>query len=294
MQPHPPPCYGPRVMMTNVKLIGDLLREWRQRRRMSQSDLACDAGITTGHLSCLETGRSLPDGNTILLLAERLGLPLRERNVLLAAAGLAPQFQERRLDESALHVAHAQVDQMLSGHEPNPAFAVDRHWTLIEGNSTLWRMIGGCDPMLMRAPLNVLRLYLHPAGLAPRIANLPQWHSHIIDRLRRQIEFSGDPVLSDLLEEVRDYPVPRAPACEPDQVKDDSVAVMFRLATIDGTLSFFTTTTVFGSAMDITLAELTIESFVPADLQTAAVMRRLASGSARPSGSGVVPPATGG
>src|SRR5712672_251849 len=155
--------------------IGTHLREWRQRRRMSQLDLASEAEISTRHLSFLETGRAQPSRDMVLHLAEQLEVPLRERNVLLVAAGYAPVFAERSLQDPALQAARKAVDLVLAGHEPYPALAVDRHWTLIAANSAVGRLIGGADASLLQPPVNVLRLSLHPKGLAPRIANLAEW-----------------------------------------------------------------------------------------------------------------------
>src|SRR4051794_9082163 len=253
------------MSMTTARPVGDMLREWRQRRRMSQLDLACEADISTKHLSFVETGRSSPSRDMLLHLADRLEVPLRDRNLLLTAAGYAPIFRERPLDDPALAAARSSIDAVLAGHEPNPALAVDRHWTLVAANQALQRLIAGSDPTLMRPPMNALRLGLHPAGLAPRIVNLLQWREHVIARLRRQVEVSGDSVLNDLLEEIRDYPVAPGASLRPDEPEYDGVAIPFRLATIDGILSFFSTTTVFGTPVDITLSELAIESFFPAD-----------------------------
>ncbi|HZG66693.1 MAG TPA: helix-turn-helix domain-containing protein, partial [Herpetosiphonaceae bacterium] len=160
--------------------VGNLLRGWRQRRRMSQLDFACAAGISTRHLSFVETGRSLPSRDMLLHLAEHLEIPLRERNILLIAAGYAPVFPERRLDDPALEAARKAIDLVLAGHAPYPALAIDRHWTLIASNDAVPPLLGGVDPSLLQPPVNVLRLSLHPAGLAPRIANLPEWRAHVL------------------------------------------------------------------------------------------------------------------
>ena len=281
MQLHVRLCYDGLLMMTTIKPVGDLLREWRQRRRMSQNDLACSADISTAYLSCLETGRSPPTRDVVLRIAERLEIPLRERNLLLTAAGFTPSFQERPLADPALVAARAGIDAVLAAYDPYPALAVDRHWGVIAANPSFWRMVAGADPMLMRKPVNLLRLCLHPAGLAPRITNPQQWRAHVIGRLKRQIEGSGDPELSDLLEEILDYPAPPAETGRQDYLADNGVAVPFYVASIDGTLAFLNTTTVFGSAVDITLAELRIEAMLPADAQTAEVMQRLAIEAAR-------------
>jgi len=232
--------------------VGDLLREWRQRRRMSQLDLACEAEISTKHLSFLETGRSTPSRGMVLHLAERLDVPLRARNVLLNAAGYAAVYPERRLDDPAMTAARQAIDLVLAGHEPHPVLAVDRHWCMA-ANRAVAPLIAGVDSMLLRPPVNVLRLALHPAGLAPRTVNLGEWRAHLLERLRQQIDVSGDPVLVDLIAELQNYGTPagsRTHGASPDFA---AVAVPFRLATDIGILSFFSTTTVFGTPVDVTL-----------------------------------------
>ena len=257
--------------------VGNLLRKWRERRRLSQLDLACEAEISTRHLSFLETGRSLPSREKVLRLAERLEVPLRERNVLLVAAGYAPAFPERALADPALQAARKAVDLVLAGHEPYPALAIDRHWTLIAANNAVALLLAGAEPSLLRPPVNVLRLSLHPAGLAPRITNLAEWRSHLLARLRRHIEVTADPVLDELMSELSGYPAPLegARAEGDDNEEYAGVVVPFRLVTEQGILSFFSTTTVFGTPVDITLSELTLEAFFPADAATADTLRRL-------------------
>jgi transcriptional regulator with XRE-family HTH domain len=258
--------------------FGDHLREWRQRRRMSQLDLAVDAEISARHLSFVETGRSQPSREMVLRLAERLEVPLRERNILLAAAGYAPVFSERSLDDPVLEAARRAVDLVLKGHEPYPALAIDRHWTLLAANAAVAPLLTGAAPALLKPPVNVLRLSLHPDGLAPRIANLFEWRAHLVERLRRQVEASADPVLVDLLGELRGYPVPQARGAGSPVGAYGGVVVPFRLATQAGVLSFFSTTTVFGTPVDITLSELALEAFFPADAETAQMLQ----GRARP------------
>lgn len=262
-------------MSNPTRPIGDLLREWRVRRRLSQLDLSCDAEISTKHLSFLETGRSLPGRDMLLHLADRLAVPLRDRNTMLHAAGYAPSYHERSLDDPDFRLARQSIDLILSVHEPNPALAIDRHWTMVAANKSVSNLTAGIDPMLLTPPVNIVRLSLHPAGLAPRIINLVEWRRHIVARLQQQIEVTGDPVLVDLVEEVRDYPLPPGPAGRPPPRDHEIVAVPFRLATVHGALSFFSTTTVFGTPVDITLSELAIESFFPADKATATIMRRM-------------------
>jgi transcriptional regulator with XRE-family HTH domain len=274
-------------MVNSARSVGPLLREWRQRRRLSQLDLACEADISTRHLSFVETGRALPSRDMVLHLSDRLDIPLRERNVLLVAAGYAPVFPERALDDPALRAARRAVDLVLKGHEPYPALAVDRHWTLVAANAPVKRLMGGAAPALLAPPVNVLRLSLHPDGLAPRIANLAEWREHLLARLRHQIDVTADAVLIELFKELRGYP-PAGPgsgnggaagAPPARSTVDDfaGVAVPFRLATEAGVLSFFSTTTMFGTPVDITLAELALEAFFPADAATAEALRATAS-----------------
>jgi transcriptional regulator with XRE-family HTH domain len=264
--------------MSTVRPIGSLLREWRQRRRLSQLDFAVEARISPKHLSFLETGRSQPSREMLLHLATLLDVPLRERNALLLAAGFAPMFKERPLSDPALHAAREAVEQVLKGHEPFPALAVDRHWTLLASNSAVAPLLTGVAAHLLQPPLNVLRLSLHPEGLAPRIVNLAQWREHLLARLRRQIDASADPVLVELLKELSSYPAPAAgaqSAADPSPSAASPIVVPFRLASEAGILSFISTTTVFGTPVDITLAELALESFFPADDKTATVLRQL-------------------
>lgn len=264
------------------KSVGDLLREWRQRRRMSQLQFACDAEISTKHLSFLETGRSQPSRDMVLRLAELLDVPLRERNALLLAAGFAPVFPQRALDDPALALARKAIDMVLKGHEPYPALAVNRHWTLIATNRAVMPIMVDVDPTLLGDDTNVLRVSLHPKGLAPRIVNLFEWRAHVLSRLRHQVDVSGDAILADLYRELRAYPVPDRDASgmterEAGQSHHEyaSMVVPMRINSPHGTLSFFSTTTMFGTPVDVTLSELCIESMFPADVATAEVLRSL-------------------
>jgi transcriptional regulator with XRE-family HTH domain len=261
-------------MARELRTLGDHLREWRQRRRMSQLDLACEADISARHLSFLETGRAQPSRDMLLHLAERLDVPLRERNVLLVAAGYAPMFRERALDDPALSAARAAVDQVLSGHEPFPALAVDRHWNLVAANRAVAPLLAGVASLLMEPPINVLRIALHPEGLAPRTVNFTEWRAHLLARLRRQVELTAEPKLVELLRELESYPAPRrhGPAWR-DSEPAPNIAVPFQLRAAGRVLSFFSTVTVFGTPLDITLSELAIEAFFPADAETAAALR---------------------
>ena len=256
--------------------VGALLRDWRQRRRLSQLDLACEAEISQKHLSFVESGRAAPSREMVLRLAERLEVPLRERNLLLAAAGYAPHFPERALSDPAMQAARAAIDLVLAGHEPYPALAIDRHWHMVAANRAVAPLLVGIeDTGLLRPPVNVLRLSLHPGGLAPRIANFAEWHAHILDRLRRQVEATADPALHDLLAELSALPRPQVRAPTSSQA---GIVVPLRLVLNGGTvLSLLGTTTVFGTPVDVTLSELALECFYPADLATAEVLRAMAS-----------------
>jgi len=261
--------------MNATRPVGNLLREWRQRRRLSQLDFSVEAEISSKHLRFLETGRSHPSREMLLHLAELLDVPLRERNTLLVAAGFAPMFAERTLQDPALQPAREAVELVLKGHEPYPAIAVDRHWTLLASNRAAHHLLAGIDTSLLRPPLNVLRVSLHPDGLAPRIVNLAQWRAHVFARLRRQIELSADAVLVALLAELRDYPGDAASDADARNA-EGSFVVPLRLAAPAGVLSFISTTTVFGTPIDVTLSELALETFFPADAATAAALRHLA------------------
>ena len=269
---------GQRAARGAAKPVGGLLRTWRERRRLSQLELAGVADISARHMSFLETGRSIPSRGMLLRLAERLEIPLRERNALLLSAGYAPMYFERRLDDPALEQAHKAVRLVIEGHHPYPALAIDRHWTLVAANSVLGPLMAGVAPRLLEPPVNVLRLGLHPQGMAPRVVNYTQWRTHTLTRLRQQIAATADPTLVELLAELESYPLVSTPETESkfDDVDYGGVMVPFRLRTDYGVLSFFGTTTVFGTPLDITLAELAIESFFPADPQTAETLARMA------------------
>jgi transcriptional regulator with XRE-family HTH domain len=261
--------------MGQVTAIGEHLRSWRHRRRMSQLDLACEADISTRHVSFLETGRSRPSRDMVLHLAERLEVPLRERNVLLVAAGFAPVFAERPLGDPALSAAREAVELVLAAHEPYPAIAIDRYWTLVASNKASGRVFGEVSPELAQPPVNVLRTALHPDGLAKRTVNFAEWRDHLLAGLRRQVELTADPVLVALHEELLRYPAPRAIGPRPAP-NPAAVAIPLRLMVDGSVLSFLSTITVFGTPIDITLSELAIETFLPADHETAEALRRLA------------------
>ena len=261
------------TVTTAPRGVGDLLRDWRQRRRRSQLDLAVEAEVSARHLSFVETGRSKPSRELLLHLAEHLDVPLRERNALLLAAGYAPVYPERPLDAGDMAPVRAALDKILAGHEPFPAVIVDRHWDLVAANGPAFAVLtDGVSPQLLEPPANALRVSLHPDGLAPRIANLAEYSAHLLTRLRREIDLSGDVRLAALHDELRQYPgVDDGSSAHPDPASLLFVPLVLR--TKSGELSFFSTLATFGTALDVTVAELAIEAFFPADKETEAALR---------------------
>jgi transcriptional regulator with XRE-family HTH domain len=260
--------------------IGTLLRDLRRRRRLTQLGLAEHAEISAKHLSFIETGRSQPSRDMLLHLAQCLQVPLREQNILLNAAGFAAAYPERPLADPALDAVRKAISIVLEGHAPFPAFAVDRHWTLLASNGGFTPFLVGMDidAALLQPPVNVLRLTLSPHGLGPRLANYHQWRSHVLDKLQAQIFASGDPILADLYRELRHYPDPVLPLRHDGTNVTQawhSLVVPFQLVTDAGILSFYSTTTVFGTPMEITLSEISVESFYPADAPTREAFRNL-------------------
>jgi transcriptional regulator with XRE-family HTH domain len=256
-------------MQTTQAEFGEQLRGWRRMRRMSQLDLALEAEISSRHLSFVETGRSRPSREMVLRLAETLDLPLRARNAMLVAAGLAPQYPERSLDDPALAPARRAIEMILKGHEPFPALAVDRHWNLVAHNAAVAPFLAGVAPHLLERPSNVLRLSLHPEGLAPRIVNLAEWKAHLLERLRDQHAASGDAGLLALRDELASYPDDGATAERRDY---GGIAVPMVIEADGRRLSFLSTTTMFGTPVEVTLSEIAIEAFFPADEETAAAL----------------------
>lgn len=272
--------YDPR-METNASLapsVGDILRSWRQRRRFSQLDLASEADISTRHLSFVETGRANASREMVLHLAECLEMPLAERNALLVAAGYAPVYPRRALDDPEMRAVRETIDLLLRAHEPNPALVIDRHWNLVAANRALAALLEGVSPALLVPPVNVLRLAVHPDGLASRILNAREYIGFLVARLRHEGTVSGDPVLADLLEELGAWRHEQGwDVREAESAALHGIAVPFRIRTDLGILSFLGTTTVFGTATDITVSELTIESFFPLDSATRDALGGLAS-----------------
>lgn len=247
--------------------FGPALRGWRTRRRLSQLDLAIEAEISTRHLSFLETGRARPSREMVLKLSERLDVPMRERNALLNLAGFAAVHGQRPLDAPDMAAARTAIERLLKAHEPYPALAVDRGWTLVMANAAVAPLMAGAAPHLLDGPINVLRLSLHPEGLAPRIRNLPEWRAHVLERLRAQFAASADPAILALLDELWAYPAPPGPRGQ--TAPGSAIATPLVLDGPDGPLSFLSTTTVFGTPLDVTLSEIAIEAFFPADEETA-------------------------
>lgn len=257
--------------------FGDHLRTWRQQRHLSQLELADEADISTRHVSFMETGRTNPSRDMVLRLCERLAIPLRERNTLLVAAGYAPMYRERPLDDPALAAARQAVERVLKGHEPCPALALDRCWNVVAANRAAQALLSAhIAPDLLVPPLNVFRLSLHPRGLAPRIVNLAQWRSHLFERLRQQIQATADTALVALQEELLQYPPPAEsnPRILPGEML--GVVMPFCFDSVHGMLSLISTTTIFGTPADVTLQELAVESFFPADELTAKALREIA------------------
>jgi transcriptional regulator with XRE-family HTH domain len=264
--------------VTQEPTVGGLLREWRARRRLSQLELALEADVSTRHLSFVETGRSQPSRDMVVRLAEQLDVPLRERNHLLLAAGYAPAYPESDMEDQRVREA---VRHVLRGHEPYPAIAVDRHWEMLEANASVALLLQGVAAEQLAPPVNALRLALHPDGLAPQIENLGEWRAHLLARLRRQVAATHDPQLASLLTELKGYPG-EEPTLELPGPGEIVVPLKIR------GLSFMSIVTTFGTPLDVTLQELSIEAFFPADDATARFLRDAAPG--RPAD----PPSSGG
>ena len=248
--------------------VGRLLREWRERRRLSQLELSIQADISTRHLSFVETGRSRPTPEMIVRLTEHLDVPLRERNQLLLAGGYAPAYPQHGMDEPELASVRAALAQVLRGHEPYPAVVINRWWDLVDANRALGPLIAGCAPQLLDATVNVLRLSLHPDGLASRIVNLAQWRTHLLEQVHRRAVQTGDARLAELEEELRGYPggTAEAPAAS-------DIVLPLRLRVDGGELALFSIEARVGTATDVTVEELSIETFYPADAATAQYLR---------------------
>lgn len=254
--------------------VGQLLREWRERRRLSQLELSIQADISTRHLSFIETGRSRPTPAMILRLTEHLEVPLRERNQVLLAGGYAPAYPQHGLDEPELAQVRAALRLVLTGHEPYPAVVINRWWELVEANGAIGMVTAGCADHLLQPPVNVLRLSLHPDGMAPRIINLAQWRAHLLGQVRRRAEQTGDSKLRELYDELRDYP-----GGLDESMPASNVVLPLRLKHAGGELSLFSISASVETAADITVDELAVETFYPADELTAQLLRASAAAS---------------
>jgi len=254
---------------TSVQLgFGELLRDWRRRRSVSQLELSLEAEISTRHISFVETGRSRPSREIIVRLAESLDVPLRERNALLLAAGYAPIYGERPLQSPEMEPVRGALERFLRAHEPYPALVVDRHHNLLSANDALATVTAGCAAHLLEPPANAIRIALHPEGMAPRTLNLGEWSAHLLARVRREAALTGDRELEALYAEARSYPGVRE-APEPAESAAGEIVVPLLLREGEQTLSFISTIATFGTAVDVTLSELAIEAFYPADARTA-------------------------
>jgi transcriptional regulator with XRE-family HTH domain len=253
--------------------VGKLLREWRVRRHLSQLDLSNRAGISARHLSFVETGRSRPSREMVLHIADHLDVPLRDRNPLLIAAGYAPSYHATDFDAPEMRTVREAIDALLAGHEPYPAILVDRHWQLVAANRAATVLVESVDAALLEPPVNVLRASLHPRGLAARIINRDEWFDHVLGNLRRQIAVTGDDDLRALDDELAGYAAEMGVTPRPPVEAPRAIAVPLRLQLEDIELAFINMIATFGTALDITLAELALETFLPANAETAAYLR---------------------
>jgi transcriptional regulator with XRE-family HTH domain len=259
--------------------VGELLRSWRTRRNLSQLELALNAAVSARHVSFLETGRSRPSREMVIRLAEELEVPLRERNALLLAAGYAPVYSERPLNAPEMGAVKQALDRFLRAHEPYPAVIVDRYHNLLAANDALDLLLDGVAADLLEPPANGMRLALHPRGMAPRTLNLPEWSAHLLQRVRREAHVTGDPKLAELYDEMASYPGVRVTPAD-TEVQPADIVLPLRLLDTDGEseLAFFSTLSTFGTAADITLSELAIEAFYPANAHTALRLLRDVAG----------------
>ncbi|WP_369165919.1 helix-turn-helix domain-containing protein [Streptomyces sp. AFD10] len=273
--------------------VGPLLREWRERRRISQLELALRADSSARHISFVETGRSRPSEDMVLRLAEALDVPVRERNALLVMAGYAPRYAQTPLDAPAMSALRESLDRLLTAYEPYPALVVDGVYGVVAANRGIALLLEGVAERLLVPPVNAMRLTLHPEGLAPRIVNLPEWRADLLAQMERQIALVRSPALRELYEEVAAYPVPQRPAdTDRPDVREGpggpggsasadgrasgeraaAFALPMRLEHGGRVLSFVSSIATFNTPMDVTVAELAIETFLPADRETAAYL----------------------
>jgi transcriptional regulator with XRE-family HTH domain len=255
--------------------VGVLVRDWRTRRRRTQLDLSLDVGVSTRHLSFVETGRSRPSPELVLALAEHLDVPLRERNRMLVAAGYAPRYSERSLDDPAMGQVRASLQRMIDAHHPYPGVVIDRRWDVVLANGAALALIDGLPAHVLQPAVNVFRLCLHPDGLAPRTRNLGDWANYLLRQVRRTAELTGDPRVAEVEQELLAYPnLAGLPATgETGEWDDPPLLVPLELEVGDLVLSLFTTLTTFGTPRDVTVEELCVELFFPADDATEVALR---------------------
>ncbi|MBT2482838.1 helix-turn-helix domain-containing protein [Streptomyces sp. ISL-94] len=262
-------------MTTAIPTVGSLLRTWRERRGISQLELAGRADSSSRHISFIETGRSRPSEEMVLKLAEHLDVPMRERNSLLLSAGYAPRYAHTPLDDPSMGTLRQGLERLLSGYEPYPALVVDATYDVIAANRGILMLLDGLPEHLLVPPLNAMRITLHPEGLAPRIRNIREWRGHLLAQMERQIALARSEPLRALHEEVSAYPVPDGPG---DAEADEPVPY-FALPLViehDGhVLSFVSSISTFNTPMDVTVAELAIETLLPADPATVKYLRSL-------------------
>jgi transcriptional regulator with XRE-family HTH domain len=258
---------------------GERLRSWRSRHGLSQLELSLVTGVSTRHISCIETGRARPSRSMILRLASHLEIPLREQNQILLAAGYAPAYQRTPLDQPALHAAREAIERLLCAHEPFPALVFTTSWWLVSANRPLWWLLDGLPDHVLEPPINVMRISLHPEGLITRVRNPGAWHRHLYGRLWRQANAIRDPDLFELLDEINTYPAPELSVDEPRD--RDSLFAMLQFHHHGHHLDFISTLTAFGTPLDLTPAELIIESLYPADTRTSRVISRIMSSAYR-------------
>jgi transcriptional regulator with XRE-family HTH domain len=262
------------------KGVGPLLRAWREQRRVSQLELALRADSSARHISFIETGRSRPSEEMVLRLAEHLDIPVRERNALLLAAGYAPHYPETPLDDPALDALREGMERLIQGYEPYPALVVDAMYNVVAANRGILMLLDGIPESLLAPPLNAMRLTLHPQGLASRIRNLTEWRGHLLDQMQRQIALHRSEPLRALYEEVAAYPVPEAASDASEGQPAESVAYFalpLRIEHEGRTLSFISSISTFNTPMDVTVAELAIETLLPADPATVKYLHSLMS-----------------
>jgi transcriptional regulator with XRE-family HTH domain len=252
--------------------IGEQLRSWRERRQLSQLELSLAADVSARHLSFVENGRAQPGRDLILRLATELDVPLRDRNAMLVSAGFAPVFRHRRFDDPSFDSVRAIITATLETHKPFPAYVIDRHWSVVASNSAIPELFEGVAPELLIAPINVVRMILHPRGIAPRLLNFSTWRRHYLTQLRRQIVLTGDPVLEELYRDATSYPLQGSEDAQ-NEGSVDGPAIAFEVMTSLGRLSFLSATTVFGSPADVTLEEIALELLYPANTFTAQAVR---------------------